>query len=94
VSVPWSLALQDGIGGSPGQNWPTSFNSTSYVDFTFPANTPGAATISSVSFENSYQSTVAGGSACYYIEVCSGGNLIGTHGRPSSPVSCNSTTTY
>jgi hypothetical protein len=94
VSVPWSLALQDGIGGSPGQNWPTSFSSTSYVDFTFPANTPGAATIGSVSFENSYRSSAAGINGCYYIEVYAGGSLIGTHGSPSSPVSCNSTTTY
>jgi hypothetical protein len=30
------------------------------------------------------------GTTCFYFEVYSGSNLIGTHGSPASPVSCNS----
>jgi hypothetical protein len=94
TTVPWGPALQDGTGWISGSNWPTSFSSTKYAEFTFPSNTPGAAVISSVSFENRYRSSLAGSDACYYIEVYSDGSLIGTHGSTSSPVSCNSTTTY
>jgi VCBS repeat-containing protein len=74
-------------------SWATSFDGARYLDLTFPAYLPPGATVTGATFRHSYRS-FSGGTTCYYIEVRSGGSLIGSHGSSSAPISCNSGTSF
>jgi hypothetical protein len=73
--------------------WATSFSASRYIDISYPAYLPVGATIEGATFRHSYRSN-SGGTTCYYFEVWAGGSLIGTHGSPGAPVSCNSGTSF
>ena len=93
ATTTWGPAVADGSSWQSGSNWPTSYSATKYIELTFPSNVPGSSTLTSATLEHKYSSTVAGSSACYYVEIYSGGSLLASHGSTSSPVSCNNTTT-
>lgn len=88
----WGLAASDAANYQSKANWPSSYATTKYLSFTFPASVPTGATINSVSLVHSYRPQAAA-TLCYYFEVYSGGALIGTHGSSSSDVSCNASAT-
>ena len=73
-----------------GSGWGTSFDSGRYLALTFPAYVPTGAEVSGATFRFAYRSLDGAGTTCYYIDVYSGGSLIGSHGSPGAPVSCNS----
>jgi len=86
----WPFAnSDDGAFYTVAANWAAAFGSR-YLSLTFPSEVPNGATVDSVTLEHSYRSSAAGVNACNYIEIYSGVNLIGTHGDPGNPVSCNS----
>lgn len=90
-TLPWSLAAAgDNALYTSESRWPSSFSGSRYLLLTLPSYVPAGDALSRVTFVDSYRS--AGGSACWYFEVYAGGTLIGTHGGPTSPVSCNSST--
>jgi hypothetical protein len=95
VTTPWSLAT----GGDSSiyiadAGWDNAFNSAKYLKLTFPSYVPSGASAVSGTFKHTYKSDTSGTTSCYYFEVYSGTTLIGTHGSSSSPVSCNSTSSY
>lgn len=91
ATEPWPLAAAgDGALYASAAKWPSGFSGSRYLQLTFPSYVPGGDAVSSVSFIHSYRS--AGNTVCWYFEVYSGGSLIGTHGSPAAPVSCNSST--
>jgi hypothetical protein len=92
---PWGVAASgDGYQYASASNWNTTFATTRYLKYTFPAYVPSAATVTAATLKNYYRPTTSGKNACWYFEVYAGATLIGTHGSSSSPVSCNSTATY
>jgi hypothetical protein len=96
TTFPWTLAAGDGTVYTTQSAWSSGFSSSRYLKVTFPSYVPSGATVSGATFKNSFKLTSSGGSrnACYYFEVYSGATLIGTHGSSSSPVSCNSTSSF
>ena len=74
--------------------WGTSFDSSRYLDLTFPPYVAGGATVTGATFDFAYRSLDGAGTTCYYVEVYSGGSLIGSHGSGASPVSCNGAGSY
>jgi hypothetical protein len=90
TTTPWSQAALDGTALAAGGNWATSFQSTRYLQVTFPAYVPGGATVTGAVLRHAYRPTTAGNNACWYAEVYSGGTLIGTHGNAAAPIGCNS----
>jgi hypothetical protein len=94
-TTPWGLATSgDGAAYQSAAAWPTSFSASRYLKLTFPAYVPSGAPVSNVTFRHSYRPATLG-TTCFYFEVYSQGNLIGTHGgpgNPGNPVSCNSST--
>jgi VCBS repeat-containing protein len=74
-------------------SWPTTFTASRYLEVTFPGYVPAGATVTGATFHHAYRS-YSGGTTCYYIEVYSSATLIGTHGSSSSPISCNSSSTF
>jgi len=74
-------------------NWDSSFSSSRYLDFSFPAYVATGSTVEGATFRHSYRS-YAGGTTCYYIEVYAGATLIGSHGSSGAPLSCNAGTTF
>jgi VCBS repeat-containing protein len=74
--------------------WPTSANSSRYLQLDFPAYLPTSATVSGATFTHTYRSYNGVGTTCYYVEVYSGATLLATHGSSGSPVSCNSTGSF
>jgi hypothetical protein len=91
-TTPWDLAASgDGAAYQSTNNWQTSFSGSRYLELGFPAYVPSGAPVSDVSFSHAYRSATLG-TTCFYFEVYSGTDLIGTHGSSGSPVSCNSST--
>lgn len=92
ATTTWGLAAAgDGATLATGGNWAIAFSASRYVDFTFPSETPAAATVSTASFSLSYRPATNGSSSCWYFEVYNGsGALIGTHGSTVATISCNS----
>jgi VCBS repeat-containing protein len=76
-----------------GSAWSSSFAASRYLDFSYPAYLPSGATVQGGTFNHSYRS-YAGGTTCIYVEVWSGGSLIGSHGSSGAPLSCNAGTSY
>ena len=71
--------------------WATSFNPSRYIAVDFPAYVAAGSVVAGATFTHTYRSATSGDTTCYYFEVYQGGTLIGTHGSPGSPVSCNAT---
>ncbi|HMC69250.1 MAG TPA: hypothetical protein VKJ07_08865, partial [Mycobacteriales bacterium] len=94
VTFPWSLAASGGATYTSAASWANAFSASRYLKVTFPTYVPTTATVSGGTFKLNYRPTSSGHNACYYIEVYSGATLIGTHGSTTTPISCNSTTTY
>jgi hypothetical protein len=94
-TTPWGLAASsDSAAYQSTNNWPSSFSASRYLKLSFPAYLPSGAPVSDVSFRHAYRSATLG-TTCFYFEVYSGVDLIGTHGSSGSPVSCNgSSSTY
>jgi hypothetical protein len=93
-TTPWGLAADgDGASYQSASSWPISFSPSRYLTFTFPSYVPSGAPVNSVTFKHSYRSATLG-TTCFYFEVYSGSTLIGSHGTSTSPISCNSTTSY
>lgn len=80
----------------PVANWPTSANSSRYIEMAFPAYIPSGATVHDATFHHKYRTSSAtpGYTVCYYFEVYDNTTLIGTHGSSGSPVSCQSGGSY
>jgi hypothetical protein len=95
LSSTWAFSASgDGAVYISASNWPTSFNTSDYLKWTFPAYVPTGASVTSATFNHSYRSATSGDNTCYYFEVYDGATLLATHGSSGSPVSCNSTTSY
>lgn len=74
--------------------WPTAFDSSRYLELTFPGYVAAGSNVTGAEFRHRYRSASAGDSTCHYFEVYSGATLLATHGGPGSPVSCNATASY
>ena len=94
ATTTWALGGSGGSTYTTASNWPGSFTANDYLKVTFPSYIPTTATVTGGTFKLAYRPTSSGHNACYYIEVYSGATLIGTHGSTTTPVSCNSTSTY
>jgi hypothetical protein len=73
-------------------SWATTYSSTKYLQFTFPAVIPTGASVTSVVYNRSWKSNGAP-SVCYYFEVYSGSTFLAAHGSTGSNISC-ATTSY
>ena len=92
ATTTWSLyGAGDGVFYQPATDWPATAATSKYLKFAFPAYAPTSATIASATFKHSYVQN-GGGSTCFYYQAFDGSTLIGTYGSPSSPYSCNSST--
>jgi hypothetical protein len=87
------ISVSDGAYVS-SSGWSTSFDSSRYLDLTFPAYVPAGSVVTGATFRHSYRSTTGGDTTCYYFEVYNGSTLLAAHGSAASPVSCNSSTSY
>jgi hypothetical protein len=95
TAFPWSQAALDGTPLDAGGNWSNTFQTSRYLQVTFPAYVPSGATVSSATLRHAYRPAAAGNTACWYAEAYSGGSLIATYGSSATPVGCNSSaTTY
>jgi YVTN family beta-propeller protein len=74
--------------------WSSAFDSSRYLDLTFPAYVAVGSVVAGATFRHSYRSAASGDTTCYYFEVYDGGTLLATHGSALVPVSCNSTVLY
>jgi len=92
-TTPWALAEADATTFAPASAWTTEFSSARFLSVAFPAVVPAGATITAVTLRHAYASTAASTTSCVYFEVYSGSTLLGSFGSPSSPYSCNGTTT-
>jgi len=93
ASQTFTISVSDGAYIS-STGWSTSFDTSRYLDLTFPAYVPTGSLVTGGTFRHSYRSATGGDTTCYYFEVYSGATLIATHGSSGSPVSCNAGTTY
>ena len=90
--LSWKVGYADSYNFQSKGSWPTSYATTKYVSYAFPASLPAGATINSVTLTHSYRPQ-AGSTLCYYFEVYNGTTLLASHGSSSSDVSCNTSTT-
>jgi hypothetical protein len=90
TAFPWSQATVDGNFLAVGSNWATSFQSTRYLQVTFPAYVPSGATVTGATLRHAYRPVTNGNNACWYADVYSGGSLIATYGNSAAPIGCNS----
>jgi hypothetical protein len=93
ASQTFTISVSDGAYIS-STGWSTSFDSSRYLDLTFPAYVPTGSVVTGGTFRHSYRSATGGDTTCYYFEVYNGATLLATHGSSGSPVSCNAGTTY
>jgi VCBS repeat-containing protein len=77
-----------------GSGWDTSFSASRYVEFSFPPYVAAGSTVTDATFHFAYRSLDAAGTECYYVEVYRNAALLGTHGSPAAPISCNGTASY
>ncbi len=77
-----------------GSGWGPTFSGSSYLEMSFPPYVQSDAEFSVATLHFSYRSLDGAGTTCYYVEVYSGGSLIGSHGDSGSPISCNSGNAY
>ena len=75
-------------------NWSNNFMANRYIALSFPAYVPPGSAVSSASIDHAYMSATNGDTTCWYLEVYDGTSLIGTHGSPAAPVSCNGTAAF
>jgi len=94
TTTTWELESADGAQYTDLTNWPTTFSTSKYLRFTFPAYVPSGAVITSATFNHSYKAATAGDNICYYVEVYNATTLIGTHGSSTTPYACNSTSSF
>jgi hypothetical protein len=95
TTTPWSLyASGDGSVYTSSASWENSFSTSKYLKLTFPAYLPSGATGISATFTHSYKSNTSGKTTCWYFEVYNSATLLATHGSSSTPVSCNSTSSF
>jgi hypothetical protein len=93
VSIaPWSLAAAADGAVFESASWAKAFSPSRYLSLRFPAYAPAGSSIVAATFTHSYRSAATKGNVCYYLEVYSGGALIGSHGDAASPISCNEST--
>lgn len=91
----WPLVdTGDGAAYVSASRWTTTFDTSRYLRFSFPGYVPTGATVTAATLHHAYRSVTSGTESCYYLEVYSGGTLIATHGAASSPLSCNSSSSY
>ena len=91
----WPFSANDTTTYTSASAWATSFASTRYLGFTFPAYLPSGATVSAVSLTRIYHASAVGDTVCWYMDVLNGASLIGTHGSSGTPISCSaSNSTY
>ncbi|MEA2473333.1 MAG: hypothetical protein QOE06_1248 [Thermoleophilaceae bacterium] len=88
ANAAFPLAVADGTEYQIGTAWATTFNTARYLDVTFPAYVPAAATVRAVTLRHVQRPSSSGATACWYAEVWSGGVLIGSHGSSATPISC------
>jgi hypothetical protein len=91
-SVPWGLAAAADGAFLETSEWAKAFSGVRYLSLRFPAYVPSGSSIVSATLTHSYRSAGSKSSVCYYLEVYSGGALLGSHGSAASPVSCNEST--
>jgi hypothetical protein len=90
----WPLVSTDGTAYSTVGSFATTFSTTRYVKFTPNAAVATGSTITNAQLQLAYKSGTNGDQTCWYFEVYNGATLIGTHGSSTTPVSCNSTSSY
>jgi hypothetical protein len=94
TTTTWELESADTATYTDLSNWPTTFSTSKYLRFTFPAYVPTGAVVSSATFNHSYKAATSGDNICYYVEVYNATTLIGTHGSSTTPYACNSTSSF
>lgn len=95
TTTPWSLyAGGDGSRYTSNGSWSSSFSSSKHVMLTIPAYVPSTAKDISATFKHSYRSATAGSTSCFAFVVYEGNTAIATHGSSTSPISCNSSTSF
>ncbi len=96
ATIVWSLGTAgDSVFYVSTNNWQSSFSSSRWLRFTFPADhVPSGATVTAVTFNHTYASNSSGNTTSVYYEVYSGATLIGSHGSSGSPYSSASSTSF
>lgn len=92
TTTPWALEAADAVAYRAASNWSSTFSTSRYIDFAFPAYVPAAGVVTAATFTHTYMD-VNGVSQCYYIDVLVAGAVIATHGSAAAPY-CNTTASY
>jgi len=90
----WPFVATDATIYTSSGSFATTFNAARYIKFTPNVTVPTGAVITNAQVQLAYRSNTGGDQTCWYFEVYNGATLIGTHGSTTTPVSCNSATTY
>lgn len=90
-SFPYGPAATDATSATYSA-WATTFSTTRFLKFTFPtAFVPTGATITGVTYTNTYRSSVSGKSTCVYYEFWNGATQVTSRGSSTSSYSCSDT---
>ena len=78
--------------------WSNNFAANRYVEYDLDSPQPAGLATTAVTFDFGYADSKSGGAdqACYYFEVrrISTGALVNTYGSSTSPISCNTASTF
>jgi hypothetical protein len=87
ATTTWSVAAQDSATYTSQSSWGSSFDSSKYLTFKFPAYVPTTATMGAVTVEHRFRST--SGVTCWWFEVLAGASVVESFGNSSTPYECN-----
>jgi hypothetical protein len=90
----WPFVATDGTAYASAASFATTFNAARYIKLAPNESVSTSATISSAQVQFAYESSTAGDTTCWYVEVYNGATLIGTHGSSGTPISCNATASF
>ena len=89
ANSPWLLAFADGV-ELQTEKWDNSFAADRYLELRFPPNhVPAAAVVNGATLTHRFRPEAAGQEFCYWMEIYSGSQVIGTHGSAAAPLACN-----
>jgi hypothetical protein len=87
TTTTWSVAAEDAAAYTSQSGWGSSFDSTKYLTFKFPAYVPAAATMGTVTLDHRFRS--ASGTTCWWFEVLAGASVVESFGSSTTPHQCN-----
>jgi hypothetical protein len=90
VTTPWAVESADGVVVTTTGAFPTSSNSSKYLQLTFDPSIPTGAALSSptLTFVWHASGIVSSPGLCYTVDILQGSTLLASHGTSSSPYSC------